>query len=231
MRVVTSDGVTIYGEPYFGELDENAPLVLLFHQGGANGRGEYATLAGWLNAEGFRAIAWDQRRGGSMFGQTNRTLDGLETEPPDSYCDVYPDLQAALDYVLDHGFADSAVLWGSSYSGALVFRLAAENRRAVSGVVSFSPAAGDPMMGCEARQWASDLRVPMLALRPGSEMALPDPAEQRQLLIEAGVEFHVVERGVHGSSMLLDERTGADMATARLLVASWLRNTFAVSGR
>ena len=122
----TMDGVTIHGEPYFGGLDSGAPLVLLFHQGGSNGRGEYAPIAHWLNDVGFRAIAWDQRRGGDRLGASNRTVEGSTLDEP-SYCDVYPDLVAALQYVASRGLADRVVAWGSSYSGALVFRLAAEH--------------------------------------------------------------------------------------------------------
>ncbi len=223
ITTITDDGVTIYGERYFADLGTDAPLILLFHQGGANGRGEYAPLAPWLNAEGFRVIAWDQRRGGERFGASNRTLSALEEDVSYSYCDAYTDLQAALDYVVESGLAEQVVAWGSSYSATLVFRLAAENPGTVRGVVSFSPAAGEPMAGCEAHAWTEDIEVPMLAFRPGSEMELPGPAEQRRILERAGVEFHVVERGVHGSSMLVDDRTGADMRAARELVLGWLR--------
>ena len=78
------------------------------------------------------------------------------------------------------------------------------------------------MQGCEAREWIDDIAVPMIALRPESEMELAGPVEQRSLLLEAGAEFHVVEDGVHGSSMLVDERTGAAMSPVRDLVLRWL---------
>ncbi len=120
----TSDGVTIYGEPYFGDLDNTAPLILLFHQGGSNGRGEYAGIAKWLNNNGYRAIAWDQRSGGDTYGSENRTVKGLAEGTPASYCDAAADLSAALTHVLDHGFADKVIVWGSSYSAAMVFQLA-----------------------------------------------------------------------------------------------------------
>lgn len=223
ITTVTADGITIYGETYFGDLDSSAPLVLLFHQGGANGRGEYSSLAQWLNDEGFRAIAWDQRRGGSRFGSSNRTVDGLPADSEYSYCDPYPDLQAALHYVVNAGLSRQVVAWGSSYSATLVFQLAARNPEAVRGVASFSPAAGEPMAGCEAREWVDDIDVPLLVLRPASEMELPGPIEQRRVLEEAGVDVRVVNGGVHGSSMLLDERTGADMSSTRASVAAWLR--------
>ncbi|HIF22009.1 MAG TPA: hypothetical protein EYQ27_08905 [Gemmatimonadetes bacterium] len=47
--------------------------------------------------------------------------------------------------------------------------------------------------------------------------------EQRGLLTAAVVEFFVIEEGVHGSSMLLDERTGHDVTAARSIASRWLR--------
>jgi len=148
----TRDGVTVHGERYFGDLGLGTPLVLLFHQGGSNGRGEYAKIAAYLNAAGIRAIAWDQRSWGESYGAENRTVLGLGGTSSTDYCSAYPDLPAALDHVKSHGLAEKVIAWGSSYSGALVFRLAEEAER-ISGVVAFSPASGDPMAGCLARAW------------------------------------------------------------------------------
>ena len=122
----TSDNVVLFGDAYFGDLDESTPLVLLFHQGGSNARGEYPEIAAWLNENGFRAIAWDLRSGGDLFESTNRTVEVLKPDVSTDYCDGYPDVEAALDYVQDHYLADTVIVWGSSYSGALVFQLAAE---------------------------------------------------------------------------------------------------------
>lgn len=218
----TFDGVTVYGESYFGSLDAGAPLILLFHQGGSSGRGEYAELAPWLNAAGYRAIAWDQRSGGEIHGQENRTVAELDANTDPGYCDASPDLQAALDYVTAQELADEVILWGSSYSGALVFRLAAENPDRVSGVIAFSPASGSAMVGCEARMWLDAVADPTAAFRPASEMARPSSVEQREVFIQSGAEFHVLEHGVHGSSMLLDSRTGHDMSEGRHTVLRWL---------
>lgn len=217
----TSDGVTIYGERFYGDLDSEAPLILLFHQGGSNGRGEYAPLTSWLNELGYRAIAWDQRSGGEMFGESNRTRAGMSPAVDPEFCGAYPDLKAALDFVIDEG-VDSVIAWGSSYSAALVFRLAAQNPSRVSGVIAFSPAAGGPMEECRARRWIEDLDVPILALRPASEMTRQSSIEQRRILVDAGASFLVIENGVHGSSMLIDERTKHDMSNARAAVAEWL---------
>jgi hypothetical protein len=108
------DGVTIYGESYFADLGSDAPLILPIHQGGANGRGECAPIARWLNTEGFRAIAWDQRRGGSTFGESNRTLSGLEAGTSYSCCEAYADLQAALDHVVARANTHARSLHGAA---------------------------------------------------------------------------------------------------------------------
>ena len=225
-RTVTTraaDGVTVYGEAYFGELGSTAPLVLLFHQAGSNGRGEYGDLAGWLNAAGYRAIAWDLRSGGGLYGRSNRTAAAAGPAADVGYCDVVPDLQAALDYVVSEALAETVVLWGSSYSGSLVFALAARNPEHVAGVIAFSPAPGGPMVDCRARQWADSVRAPIAVFRPASEMEVASVVEQRDILARAGADVHVVDNGVHGSSMLVDDRTGQDMGGARADVLSWLR--------
>lgn len=226
LTATTADGVTIHGKPYFGGLDADAPLVLLFHQGGANGRGEYGPIVPWLNESGFRAIAWDQREGGGTFGSVNRTVEGLAEGTPNGYCDAYPDLQAAVDYVMDKGLAERVIVWGSSYSGALVFQLAAKNPDVVAGIIAFSPASGGPLANCRAVQWIDGVSAPKLVMRPASEMEIPSAQNQRDVLVANDAAFHVVEGGVHGSSMLVDDRTEADMSAARAYVMEWLKKAF-----
>jgi hypothetical protein len=40
---------------------------------------------------------------------------------------------------------------------------------------------------------------------------------------QKGAKTVVIDRGVHGSSMLVDQRTGHEMTNARRLVMSWLK--------
>lgn len=226
IEIVGDDGVTVYGNTYFGDLDDSVPLVLLFHQGGSNGRGEYGQLALWLNENGFRAIAWDARAGGELYGATNRTKDALPDGAPDQYCDAYSDLQAALAFVKKKKLAEKVVVWGSSYSAALVFRLAAENPENISAVFAFSPASGGPMVECRARKWVDQVSVPKIVIRPASEMERETSIEQQDILTSAGAEFLIVENGIHGSSMLLDERTDRDMSATRDLVVRKLKEIY-----
>lgn len=223
IKTQTSDGVTVYGEKYFAGLDKKAPLILLFHQAGSNGRGEYGELIPWLNDAGLRVIAWDQRSGGERFGDDNRTRNNMRKGTPSSFCDAYPDLQAALNYTVESGLSDKPMVWGSSYSAALVVQLAAKNADKVSGVLSFSPASGGPMVNCRARTWLDKVTAPMLFLRPKQEMARPSSVEQAKLLKAAGADFKVIEKGVHGSSMLVDRRTKNDMSKVRAKVIKWIK--------
>lgn len=224
IAATTADNVKIYANAYFGELDNSAPLILLFHQAGSNGRGEYASLIPWLNNNGFRAMVWDQRSGGDLYGQNNRTVNHLAKDTPAGFCDAYVDLQTALDYVIAAGIAEKVIAWGSSYSAALVFQLAAKNSDQIAGVLAFSPASGGPLEKCRARQWLDQIRAPVLALRPETEMQRSSSIEQRDIFTAAGVDFQVIKNGVHGSSMLVDERTEHDMSSARATVIKWLSN-------
>lgn len=218
-----ADGATVYGEVYSGGLPETAPMVALFHQAGANGRGEYKEIAEWLNGLGYRAIAWDQRSGGGRFGAENRTA--AEANGPDGYCDAYPDIEAGLDYASRAAGEAPLVIWGSSYSASLVWRAAADHAEAVDAVVGFSTATGGRLNRCGARAGLPGVQDPGLAVWPARERrrarGLADALEA------AGAETLIIEGGVHGSSSLVDGRTGRNMAEARAKVAEWLRATLA----
>ena len=86
------------------------------------------------------------------------------------------------------------------------------------------------MVDCRARMWVDDVVAPVLVLRPDAEMTHESSVEQRDILTAAGVGFHVVENGKHGSSMLVDSRTGHDMSEARAMVIDWLKETTGDSG-
>ena len=213
-----ADGIVVYGETYYGALDDDAPVVALFHLAGGDGRGEYAPLSGWLNKIGLRAIAWDLRSGGDRFGSENRTAAAFAEDV--GYCEAYPDMAAAFQHSAEIAARAPVVIWGSSYSAALVFTLAAENPADVAALVAASPASGEPMAQCSLDSVLHEVKAPILALRPRREIDVTKA--QMEMLIAAGITFHIVEHGVHGSSMLNDDRTKHDMTADREFVASWL---------
>nr|WP_070961307.1 alpha/beta fold hydrolase [Hyphomonas sp. Mor2] len=224
LTAIAADGATVFGTASFTDLPDSAPLIVLFHQGGSNARAEYAPLIPWLNSNGFRAVAWDLRVGGELYGLNNRTADARLPVKPSSYCEGFPDMHAALETSLEYGAANTAIIWGSSYSGALVFHLAADAPDKVSHVISASPANGPPMVDCLPQARLDELQTPAFVLSPRIEMKSPEDFDDKARFEAAGVTFIIVEDGIHGSSMLVDERTEADMSLARATVMDWLKS-------
>lgn len=221
-ETAASDGVRIYGYPYYGEHSAEAPTILLFHQGGASARGEYPQIARWFNSLGYRAIAWDLRKGGEIFEVPNRTVQGLAPDAEAEFCTTYHDVEAALVYATSDLGLDKVVVVGSSYSGSLVYQLAARHPDRVQAVLAFSPASGGPVAECKADLWADQVRAPAMVLRPASEMERDSSQAQREVVVANGATFFIADPGTHGASMLLAERADGDVTETRRAVAAWL---------
>src|SRR6516164_1591408 len=130
-----SDRVQVFAD-YYSAGSKAKPLILLFHQAGSN-RGEYATIAPMLVTLGFNALAIDQRSGGDAWGRTNETVKRLGRST--GYDEALPDLEAALQWAKSSGQIGPIIVWGSSYSAALVFSLAANHQREIKAILVFSP--------------------------------------------------------------------------------------------
>lgn len=225
----TADGVTVYGEVYQSvNAPMSAPVILLFHQGAHNSRAEYVPIVPRLLDAGYHALAIDQRRGGNRFGGINRTLEGVG-DAEYSYCDVYPDLEAALRFARSYGFGGKTVAWGSSYSAALVFRLGVEYPDEVDVVLAFSAASGDPMEGCEPEPFSKLITQPVLALRPARELQVPYVPGQMKLFEEHGHQTYVADPAVHASSMLNEARVGVSTEATWAIVLDFLETELALS--
>ncbi|TJY36435.1 alpha/beta hydrolase family protein [Pontimicrobium aquaticum] len=204
----TKDSLKIYGDLF--EISKTAPTILLFHQGGANSRGEYQNIIPILKEEGFNVLTIDQRRGGQRFGSYNRTVAEIPKNTYD-YCDAYLDLEAALEFVKTSHFTGKKIVWGSSYSATLCIKLASKNTDAIDGVLAFSPASGEPMEGCRPEEILKTLKTPLLLLRPSIEAEIESVKTQLALAKEYNHETYVTKNGVHGSSMLVEDRVGSSI--------------------
>jgi len=224
----TDDDVTVYGEVYkAADTAMSAPLILLFHQGGGDTRGEYSPLVSRLMDQGYNLLAIDQRRGGDRFGGVNRTLAGVgDTEY--TYCDVYPDLEGALVFAGNYGFTGKTAVWGSSYSAALVFKLGVDHADEIDAVLAFSAASGEPMEGCKPEPYSEKITVPVLALRPIREMEVPYVPGQMKIFQEHGHQTYIADPGVHGSSMLNETRVGSSTEATWTVVLDFLRANLSV---
>lgn len=221
VEFTASDGVRVFGDLYASDGGRNAPVILLFHQAGSDARGEYSGIAARLQQKNYNVLAIDQRSGGTRFGGVNRTMANLERQDY-GYCEAYPDLDAALRYVRDEGLAGPLAVWGSSYSAGLVFQLGAENSDDVDAILGFSPASGAPMADCPLTPFLADLKVPALALRPQREFEIESVQAQMQEFKKHGVQTYVADPGVHGSSMLNEERVKASTEATWQVVLQFL---------
>lgn len=204
-----ADGIELFADIYESPKGRTAPLIMLFHQGGGDARGEYESLLPPLLERGYNVIAVDLRRGGNRFGSENRTVARIGDKKY-SYCDAYQDLEAALKYSEKEGFAGKKIAWGSSFSAALVFQLAAKHKEKLAGILAFSPASGGPLADCRPELYLDDTETPALVLRPASEMRIDTIKAQLAMFKEKGVQTYVAENGVHGSSMLNSRRVKGD---------------------
>ena len=205
-----ADGSLVVADLHTADADDGAPILLLFHQGGGDARGEYGPIIPRLVAGGRHVLAVDLREGGDLFGSTNRTLARRGGRGP-GYCAAYPDLEASLAYVRSRGFRGPCVAWGSSFSGALVLRLARDRGQELAGVIAFSPASGEAMDGCRAEEFVPDVGVPALCVRPASEVVRPESRARVEEYRELGFRTWIADPGTHGSSSLVSERAGGDV--------------------
>ena len=205
ITIYTKDSVQIFGDLY--EINKAAPTILLFHQGGSNARAEYHTIIPILEKNGFNILAIDQRIGGQIYGNYNRTVANIPINEFE-YCDAYTDLESALDFILNSGFTGKKILWGSSYSGSLAIKLANQYHNDINGVLAFSPASGGPMQACKPDEYFKTLKIPLLVLRPKQEMEIESSKNQFELAKEYNHDVYIAEYGTHGSSMLVEERVG-----------------------
>ena len=148
-----TDGLAITADLYAAHPDMYTPVIVLFHQAGSS-RGEYSEIAPRLNALGFNCIAIDQRSGDASRGIENETAKracekGLDTH----YNHALPDMIAALKYARAYLTRGKVISWGSSYSAALVLKLAGDQPELADATVAFSPGEYFPVSG---ETWVQD---------------------------------------------------------------------------
>ena len=213
----TKDGVLIYGDYY--HTGSEYPIILLFHQGGSNGRAEYTPIIPSLLERNYNILTIDQRQGGQIYGSYNRTVADLKTSY--TYCEAYQDLQSSLEDVqtLQTG---PIIVWGSSYSASLAIQLAKKNTESVSAVLAFSPASGGPMQECKPDPFLENLEVPLLVLRPESELEIESAKAQFELVKKLGHRTYAAQNGTHGSSMLVAERVEGEVGKNWAAVFSFI---------
>ena len=134
----SSDGLLVTADVYIA-FPDTAPFIILFHQAGFS-RGEYREIAPKLNQLGFNCLAIDQRSGKEARGVINETARRAEKAGKStSYLDALQDMLAAIDYAKTHYARGKLLIWGSSYSAALVLKIAGDHPGIADGVLAFAP--------------------------------------------------------------------------------------------
>ncbi len=202
----STDDLTITADLY-QTSDKKAPYIILYHQARYS-RGEYLEIAPKLNAMGFNCIAIDQRSGDAINGVVNEThreaeKKGLATE----YTDAWPDLVAALLYVKNDLKAQKIIVWGSSYSSALVFVLASKYPGDVNGILSFSPGDYFKIDGKIMSVYAENVNCPVFITSSKSEEESWRPI-YNNLSIKDKAYYLPEGEGFHGSKALWVENEG-----------------------
>ena len=203
--LTAADGVKVHGEVW--RAGARAPIVVAFHQAGSS-VAEYAPIAPRLVNAGFTVLAIDQRSGDGAFGGTNRTAAAFGSREL-SYDAALPDLEAALGWAKVEARGAPVVVWGSSYSAALVFLLAAAHPGDIAAIVAFSP--GEYLARKDAvRIAARKVKVPVYIdqssdhdeiARSAAILKAVQSSDKQQLVAHAP--------STHGSSTLRDDTNGA----------------------
>ncbi len=222
---VTSDDRTVHAT-WYGAVGGGARgIIMALHQGGSNGRAEYEPMVERLGYLGWDVVAVDLREGGDRFGGENRTASGNG-----DYCAALPDIRSGVSYIRARRADIPLVLFGSSYSGALALQTARYHNNDVSAVVAFSPATGEAVDGCRGEEATGGLLAPILAVRPASEMENPAVQEQMEVFEAQGHQTLVADPGVHGASMLVEERVDGDIEPTWLVVEEFLLEVGEIEG-
>ena len=200
------DGLNIKADVYEADATD-APVILLFHQARYS-RGEYLTIAPRLNQLGFTCIAIDQRSGDAVKGVKNDTYaQAIELGLGTHYIDAYPDLQIALKHVKDIYKPKKLIVWGSSYSAALVLVLAKEYAADIAGLVAFSPGAYFSYEKKSMVEYAQQLTCPVFMTSSREEA--PSVQELFDAIKGDNKTFFIPEEpGEHGSKALWANNKG-----------------------
>ncbi|MGH7884173.1 MAG: alpha/beta hydrolase family protein [Thermodesulfobacteriota bacterium] len=207
----SKDGLTVTADTYITN-PESSLFIILFHQAGWS-RGEYNEIAPKLNKLGFNCMAVDQRSGGAVNRVINQTvLEAEKNKKNTTYLDAKQDIEASIKYVREKYKPKKLIIWGSSYSAALVLQIAGEKPNLVDGVLAFAPGEYFISLG-KSSTWVKDssknIKVPVFITSAKGEEGNWKAIFN---LIESGdkVSFVPETKGNHGSRALWSEFADSD---------------------
>ena len=207
----TTGGIEARADLYSPRKKATA-LIILFHQAGWS-RGEYREIAPKLVKQGYQVMAVDQRSGKAVNGVPNHThRRAKRRKMATGYHDAYADLEAALRYATKVLKPQDIIVWGSSYSASLVFRLAAEHPDEVDAVLAFSP-------GEYFRKGHGPVYIQSFARRVQDPVFITSSKSERDstkpifdaVPVEQKILFTPASLGRHGSRALWEKWNDSDV--------------------
>lgn len=202
----SKNGLEVTADLYLTN-NTKAPFIILFHQAGWS-RGEYLEIAPKLNAMGYNCMAVDQRSGEKVNNIINETAKrATEKGLSSDYPDALPDMLAAIDYVKANYKMKKLILWGSSYSSALVLKIAGDYPDIADATLSFAPGEYFERFG-QSEDWitqsAKYIKIPVFITSAKKEHvywksifeAIPTTSKQ---------SFLPTTEGHHGSRALWEQ--------------------------
>ncbi len=201
-----SDGLEITADLYVSNPVENS-FIILFHQARWS-RGEYIEIAPKLNKLGFNCLAIDQRSGGEVNNIINETHQRAEKQKLETtYVDAEVDINSAVDFInKEYPKAKKLIIWGSSYSSALVIKIAGD-RNDIDAVLSFAPGEYFDDLGKPTdyvTQSAKNIVVPVFITSAKDEK--PNWWNIYQIIPSIGKTYFLPEtEGQHGSRALWEK--------------------------
>ena len=198
-----TDGLDITADLYMTP-DENAPLILLFHQA-TYSRGEYIEIAPILNALGFNCLAIDQRSGLGVNGVKNETHKAAKKlKLATKYVNAIPDLIGTYNYANNILKSKQIIVWGSSYSAALAIYLGGLYPNDIKGILSFSPGEYFKIDNQEIQTYANKINCPVFMTSAKSEQEAWQKIYDN---IQSEKSFYLPKlKGNHGSKALWAEK-------------------------
>lgn len=209
----SKDGLAMTANLY--EIGPLNPVILLCHQANYN-KYEYADIAPRLNALGYNVLAIDQRSGGNFAGQKNGTLEAARAVGMEKtgFLDAEQDIVAAVEYLVQR-YQRRVVIWGSSYSSALVLFVATHPD--VKAVLAFSP--GNYFLDAkpDLKQFLPQLRKPVFLTSSREEADELKHTIGKSLTGADQIQFIPRRSGFHGAKALWEGQPGAEEYWAAVL--------------
>ena len=206
--------------------DPATPMLVLYHEARSS-KGEYRPITPHLRELGYNCLAVDLCTGGTCRDVKNNTArKASEKGRNTTYLDTLPDILDSLQWARTNHAHGKLIAWGSSFSAALVFVVAAEHLDLVDGVVAFSPGEYFTALG-KSEGWVQDsakkLQGPVfVAAAAGEEHDWKPIFDAVPSATKAS--FLPDGPGAHGSRALWDESPGHEQYWAAL--EAFLKQSF-----